>query len=71
MLLCVFTGVARTRAVVGSSEGTPEWVPVARLGEIDLVDDDRLLPRLLGEGGVVFGHQRLGADGSLAAFTLE
>lgn len=71
VLLCIFTGVARTRVVVGSAEGTPEWVPVARLGEIDLVDDDRLLPRLLGEDGVLFGHQRLGADGSLAAFTLE
>ena len=49
----------------------PEWVPVSRLGEIDLVDDDRLLPHLLMEDGVVFGHQRLGADGALEAFTLE
>jgi 8-oxo-dGTP diphosphatase len=70
VLICVFTGVARTRAVAGSAEGTPEWVPIARLGEIDLVDERRLLPRLLGEGGVLFGHQRHGADGTLAAFTL-
>jgi 8-oxo-dGTP diphosphatase len=71
VLLCVFTGAAQTRAVSGSPEGMPEWVPVSRLGEIDLVDDDRLLPRLLIEDGVVFGHQRLGADGALEAFTLE
>jgi 8-oxo-dGTP diphosphatase len=71
VLLCVFTGTARTRAVVGSAEGTPEWVPVARLGTIDLVDDDRLLPRLLTENQLVFGHQRLAADGTMASFTLE
>jgi 8-oxo-dGTP diphosphatase len=71
VLLCVFTGAARTRAVVGSPEGTLEWVPVARLGTIDLVDDDRLLPRLLSEDRLLFGHQRLAADGSVATFTLE
>jgi 8-oxo-dGTP diphosphatase len=71
VLLCVFTGRTRTRAVIGSAEGVPEWVPVARLGEIDLVDDDRLMPRLLGERGILFGHQRQGADGSLVTFTLE
>jgi 8-oxo-dGTP pyrophosphatase MutT (NUDIX family) len=71
VLLCVFTGVARSRAVRGSAEGTPEWVEVARLGGIDLVDDDRLLPRLLGAGGVLFGHQRLGTHGEVEAFTLE
>lgn len=70
VLLAVFVGEARTRTIVGSAEGTPEWVPIARLGEIDLVDDDRLLPRLLEDGGVLFGHQRSGADGSMAAFTL-
>jgi 8-oxo-dGTP diphosphatase len=71
VLLCVFVGSTRTLSVVGSPEGTPEWVPIARLGELDLVDGDRLLPRLLGDGDLLFGHQRQGSDGTFAAFTLE
>jgi 8-oxo-dGTP diphosphatase len=71
VLLCVYVGSTRTRSIVGSPEGMPEWVPIAQLGEIDLVDADRLLPRLLGAGDVLFGHQRQGADGLLAEFTLE
>ena len=70
VLLCIFTGVALTREVAGSDEGTPEWVPLERLGAIDLVDGRRLLPRLLAPGGVLFGHQRHAPDGSVAAFTL-
>ena len=70
VLLCVFVGSTRTREVAGSAEGSPEWVPIARLGEIDLVDDDRLLPRLLEIGGIRFGHLRQEVDGTLAAFTL-
>lgn len=70
VLLCIFVGAALTRAVVGSVEGVPEWVPIARLGEIDIVDDGRFLPRLLAPGGVLFGHQRHGEDGGVAAFTL-
>ena len=71
VLLCVFTGVAQVRTVVGSDEGSPEWIPVARLGEIDLVDGDRLLPRLLDSGELLFGHIRQGAAGQVAHFILE
>jgi 8-oxo-dGTP diphosphatase len=71
VLLCVFTGVARTRVVTSSPEGTPEWVPIAALDQIDLVDERRLLPRLLRETGLLFGHQRYDADNTLTAFTLE
>jgi 8-oxo-dGTP diphosphatase len=71
VLLCIFTGVARTRTVASSPEGTPVWVPVAALDQIDLVDDRRLLPRLLREPGLLFGHQRYGPDNTVASFTLE
>ena len=71
VLLCIFTGVAKTRAIGVSSEGVPEWIPIARLGAIDMVDGDRFLPRLLAEEQLLFGHQRYGADGELAANTLE
>ena len=70
VLLCIFTGAALTREVVGSREGMPEWIPVARLGEIDLVDDRRFLPRLLEPGDILHGHQRHGEDGRVVAFTL-
>ena len=71
VLLCIFTGRARTRAVVGSHEGTPEWIPLDQLGAINPVDEGRFLPRLLGDGPTLFGHQRHGAAGEVAAFTLE
>ncbi|MDP9372805.1 MAG: NUDIX domain-containing protein [Chloroflexota bacterium] len=70
VLLCVFVGVARTRAVAPSREGTPEWIPIADLGRVDLVDGDRLLPRLLTGEGLLFGHQRYDGAGQLGAFTL-
>ncbi len=70
-LLCIFVGTARTRAVTPSREGTPEWIPIADLGRIDLVDERRFLPRLLEEDRVLFGHQRHDAEGRLSEFTLE
>lgn len=71
VLLCIFTGVTKTRAIGVSDEGVPEWIPVARLGEIDMVDGDRFLPRLLAEERLLFGHQRHGAAGELVENTLE
>ena len=71
VLLCIFTGVTKTREVRGSAEGMPEWIPIARLAEIDMVDSDRFLPRLLAEERLLFGYQRYGADGSLVANTME
>jgi 8-oxo-dGTP diphosphatase len=70
VLLCVFVGWSRRRDVRASAEGTPEWIPIARLGEIDLVDGDRLLPRLLDAQRLYFGVQRHNADGSVRVFTL-
>ena len=71
VLLCVFTGWALTREVRGSAEGVPEWIPLRELADHNLVDDDRLLPRLLHAAGIVFGHQRYDATGQVAAFVLE
>lgn len=71
VLLCIFTGRARTRIVTSSPEGTPEWIPIATLDRIDLVDERRLLPRLLHETNLLFGHQRSDPDNRLSAFTLE
>ena len=71
VLLCIFTGTARTRGIEPSVEGTPEWIPIARLDQIDLVDGQRLLPRLLDGTGLLFGHQRVDARGEVVAFTLD
>lgn len=70
VLLCVFVGAARTRAVAPSREGTPEWIPIAELDRVDLVDGDRLLPRLLEADRLLFGHQRVDAAGRVSDFTL-
>ncbi len=70
VLLCIFTGWSRRRAVQRSPEGRPEWIPIARLGTIDLVDGDRFLPRLLYESRLLFGAQRHGADDRAGEFLL-
>lgn len=71
VLLAVFIGEALTAAVRPSREGTPEWIARAALGTIDLVDGDRLLPRLLDADTVLHGHLRYDASGTVASFTLE
>lgn len=71
VLLAIFVGEALTRAVRPSREGIPEWIARATLGAVDLVDGDRLLPRLLDARGVLHGHLRYDADGAVAAFALE
>ena len=70
VLLCIFVGEARDRAVRASVEGALEWAPVARLAEYDLVDGDRLLPQLLPEQPVRYGHLRYDAAGNASMFTL-
>ncbi|HEY77103.1 MAG TPA: NUDIX domain-containing protein [Thermoflexia bacterium] len=51
VFLFVFTARALGREVRSSSEGTPEWIPKDRVGELDLVEDlPILLPRVLGMG---------------------
>jgi 8-oxo-dGTP diphosphatase len=71
VLLAVFVGETPTRAVRPSREGTPEWIARVALGQIDLVDGDRLLPRVLDARGVLHGHLRYDAGGDVAAFILE
>ncbi len=71
VLLAVFVGEALTRAVRPSREGTPEWIARVALKELDLVDGDRLLPRLLDARGVLHGHLRYDANGAAGDFTLE
>ena len=44
VLVLVFVGRAKQRRVTESSEGTLHWVPVARIGELNLLPD---LPQLL------------------------
>lgn len=51
ILLFVFTGFSDTREVKESDEGTLHWIPIARIGELDLVEDlPLLLPRVLSLG---------------------
>lgn len=69
VLLCVFTGLARTRAVTGSVEGTPEWIPLDRLDEIDLVREPPLLPHIFATDRILFGHQSYTAAGALGPGT--
>ncbi len=55
VLLAVFLGWTTQRAVRGSAEGVPEWIPLSQLATIDLVDGDQLLPLLLATERLVFG----------------
>lgn len=66
ILIFVFHGTARERTVQAGDEGTPEWIPLERLAEVPLVGDlTELLPRVLGEGPLFFGHYAARADGTL------
>jgi 8-oxo-dGTP diphosphatase len=48
ILLFVFTARAKGRDARSSEEGTPEWVPLAEIDSLDLVEDlPILLPRVL------------------------
>lgn len=48
ILLFVFTAKAKDRGVRRSAEGTPEWVPLDDVDQLDLVEDlPILLPRVL------------------------
>lgn len=71
VLLCIFVGRTLTRDVVASAEGELEWAPVRDLASVDLVDEDRFLPRLLETERLLFGHLRYDDAGRVAAFTLE
>lgn len=70
VLLCIFVGWALTREVVASAEGELAWVPVRDLAKMDLVDEDRFLPRLLEADRLLFGRMRYDGAGRVVAFTL-
>jgi 8-oxo-dGTP diphosphatase len=53
IVLFVFTAVADSRDFTDSDEGTLEWVPIAEVNHLPLVDDlPLLLPRLFGPAAV-------------------
>lgn len=57
VMIFVFRGQSGERAVHSTAEGAPEWIPVARLAELPLVDDlPSLLPLVLAGGPIFFGH---------------
>ncbi len=48
IVMFVFTARAAERAITASPEGMPEWIPAARVAELDMVEDlPTLLPRVL------------------------
>jgi 8-oxo-dGTP diphosphatase len=69
ILLFVFTGFSDTREVKATNEGTLHWIPIARIGELDLVEDlPLLLPRVLALGpheAPLFLHTSYDADDRL------
>lgn len=65
VLMFVFVGVTTDRALWASAEGAPEWVAVATLHELPLVDDlDELLPRALARP-FFYGHYAPDAAGEM------
>jgi 8-oxo-dGTP diphosphatase len=69
ILLFVFTAVALTRDTHPSKEGTLKWVPIDRLGELNVVEDlPTLIPRVLAMGPgdtPFFAHYRYDKDDRL------
>jgi 8-oxo-dGTP diphosphatase len=64
IILFVFIGEATTRTLLSSAEGTPQWVPLTKYQELDLVDDlYTLLPHILKPGPLLYGTYILDNDG--------
>lgn len=63
VLLFVFTGNVRSRAVRGSREGQPEWIPLAALGEVPLVNEPPLLPEIFAADQLLYGWQGYDGEG--------
>ena len=65
VMMFVFVGAAAERSLWASAEGAPEWVDVAALRDLTLVDDlYELLPRALA-GDFFYGHYSPQPDGTL------
>lgn len=66
VMIFVFCGHGDSHHVKPSAEGTPEWIPVAKLNLYPLVDDlYRLIPLVLTDGPLVYGHYSPAPDGSM------
>lgn len=66
VLVFVFVGRADDRALQASAEGAPEWLAIAALHQLPLVDDlYELLPRAL-NGPFFYGHYAPDSNGKLA-----
>jgi len=64
VLVFVFRGHTDQRRPQSSPEGTPEWIPLARLTDFPLVDDlPLLIPRTLSDDPIFFAHYAPDADG--------
>ncbi len=67
VLVFVLVGETQVREVVTSTEGTPEWIPLAEVDDYPLVDDlYALIPLALGDGPIFYGHYSPRADGSMS-----
>lgn len=65
VMMFVFVGAAAARSLWASAEGAPEWVDVAALRDLPLVDDlCELLPRAL-DGPFFYGHYAPDAAGEI------
>jgi 8-oxo-dGTP diphosphatase len=64
VMLFVFTGEAPTRSIRSSVEGSPEWIPISEILNVELVEDlYTLLPQIIGPGPLIYGNYILDEDG--------
>ena len=62
----VFVAGTETRAITATAEGRPDWIPIADLGNLPLVDDlYEVIPRALAAGPLFFGHYHPTEDGQM------
>jgi 8-oxo-dGTP diphosphatase len=66
IVVFVFQAESESRVVTAAAEGAPEWIPVDLLAECRLVDDlYEIIPRVLSDGPVFYGHYSPSPDGTL------
>jgi 8-oxo-dGTP diphosphatase len=67
VLMFVFHGEVEERNMQTGAEGAADWLPVAALQDYPLVDDlYGLIPRVLADDAMFFGHYAPQADGAMA-----
>lgn len=63
----VFTGHSASREIAASREGGLQWVPLAEVAKLPLVDDlHQLLPLLAQSAGMIYGHYQPDTTGAMA-----